>query len=391
MSFKILPLILIVLSIGSAIELEMLTPSFVDMAKFFKVSAEIIGWTVTANLIGFILGALFIGALSDSYGRKKITIIGNLLLLTGAIGCMLSPVIEILLFSRFVQGIGAATAIVLVPVIIADIYQVAEAEKFYKINNAVLTIFTAGAPVAGGFINDSLGWRANFTFVVIIEFFAWLILVIFFVESKKNEYTKFNIISIYKDFKVVLLNFKFLLAANIPSLIWVIYFIFITYAPFIYIEKFGINAKLYSIHLLVFVGVYSTASFFAIKIKTTKKSLFIGCFTNIVAFMIMFYAKSPYLMTFSMCINSLGAALIVPAIFSYSMGMFPECKGISSSAIVLLRNIFMALGVWIVGIFYAGSVFSIAFPSLIVAIIISLMTFYLIKCSNIFKNEIDVV
>ena len=107
--------------------------------------------------------------------------------------------------------------------------------------------------------------------------------------------------------------------------------------------------------------------------------------------MIMFYAKSPYLMTFSMCINSLGAALIVPAIFSYSMGMFPECKGISSSAIVLLRNIFMALGVWIVGIFYAGSVFSIAIPSLIVAIIISLMTFYLIKCSNIFKNEIDVV
>ena len=134
--------------------------------------------------------------MSDSYGRKKTILIDNLVLLLGAIGCMISPTIEILIFSRFIQGIGAATAVVLVPVIIADVYQIVEAEKFYKISNAVLTIFTAAAPVAGGFINDAFGWSANFTFVAIVEFFAWLMLVLFFVESKKDVYKKFNVISI---------------------------------------------------------------------------------------------------------------------------------------------------------------------------------------------------
>ena len=76
MSFKFLPFLLIVLSIGSAIELEMLTLSFVDMSKFFKVSAETMGWTVTSNLIGFILGALFMAhCLIHMVARKQFLLI----------------------------------------------------------------------------------------------------------------------------------------------------------------------------------------------------------------------------------------------------------------------------------------------------------------------------
>ena len=39
---------------------------------------------------------------------------------------------------------------------------------------------------------------------------------------------------LYKDFKVVLSNFTFLSAVTSANLMWVLYFIFITYAPFVY-------------------------------------------------------------------------------------------------------------------------------------------------------------
>ena len=384
---KFLPFLLIIFSIGSAIEMEMFTPSFVDMSHFFKVSAGIMGWTITSNLIGFIIGSFFIGPISDSYGRKKTMFFGNLVLLIGAIGCVFSQSIEFLIFSRFIQGLGAATGIVLVPVIIADIYKLDKAEKFYKINSVVMNIFTAAAPVAGGFINDFFNWRANFVVVVIIEFIAWVLLIILFEESKKDQYKKFCVVSVYKNFKMVLLNNKFLAAISVPILLTMIYFIFITYAPFLYVKTFHVTPSSYSINLLVFVGVYSLSCFALINIKTTKKSLYLGCFLNTIAFALMFLSESPYFMTFTLCLHAVGSAFLVPPIFAYSMNIFPDHKGASSSALTVSRNIFLAFGVWIAGLFYNDTVFSIAMPLFLIAVFVVISVVYIVKYLDLIKKS----
>ncbi len=180
MSPKILILVLIVLSIGSAIEIEMISPSFVDMSKFFNASTELMGWVVTSNILGFILGSIFIGAISDAYGRKKTLLCGNFILLVGAFGCVISKSIWFLIFCRFVQGLGAATGIVLVPIIVADVFKHREAEKFYRIMQSVNNSFTAGAPIVGGIVNDYVGWRTNIFIIVVIELIAWISILFFF-------------------------------------------------------------------------------------------------------------------------------------------------------------------------------------------------------------------
>ncbi|MGL9732183.1 MAG: MFS transporter [Wolbachia sp.] len=83
-------------------------------------------------------------------------IIGNTLLLVGAVGCVFAPSVLWLLIFRFIQGIGVSTSVV-VFAIVSDSYKDDEAVKFIGVMNSVLTIVMAAAPVLGSFINEIVG------------------------------------------------------------------------------------------------------------------------------------------------------------------------------------------------------------------------------------------
>jgi sugar porter (SP) family MFS transporter len=66
------------------------------------------------------VGAGVSGALSDRLGRRTIILVAAVIFAVGAIGAALSPSVEILIFSRFVLGLGVGTASALVPSYISE-------------------------------------------------------------------------------------------------------------------------------------------------------------------------------------------------------------------------------------------------------------------------------
>lgn len=94
-------------------------------------------------------------------------IIGNAMLLIGAIGCVFAPSINWLLISRFAQGIGDIVSVI-VFAIIADSYQGNKAVKFIGIMNAILTVVMAIAAILGSFINEAVGWRGSYSTVAVM-------------------------------------------------------------------------------------------------------------------------------------------------------------------------------------------------------------------------------
>ncbi|WP_030417360.1 MFS transporter, partial [Streptomyces sp. NRRL S-1448] len=109
----------------------MSVPSFPDIAKSLTASESSVQLTITYNFFGYCLGALAYGPLSDRFGRRKVMLIGNTIMLAGALGCAIAPNIEFLLGSRLIQGVGASTSVVLVFVIIGDVYQGTELFKMF--------------------------------------------------------------------------------------------------------------------------------------------------------------------------------------------------------------------------------------------------------------------
>ena len=145
---KNLPALLVITLLPCWAEVDISVPSFPGMAAYFEASDSLIQTTITVNFLGFCISTLLYGPLSDVFGRRKVMLIGNAIMLLGAFGCVFSPSIEFLLFARFVQGLGASTSTILVFSIITDKYCQEESAKIISSINAVTTIFISFSKVS---------------------------------------------------------------------------------------------------------------------------------------------------------------------------------------------------------------------------------------------------
>ncbi|WP_353270402.1 multidrug effflux MFS transporter [Wolbachia endosymbiont (group A) of Myopa testacea] len=362
----LLPFLLILSLIAKFIEIDISVPSFPDMVHYFNVSEGTIQLTIAYNFLGFCIGGLFFGPLSECYGRRRIMIIGNTLLLIGAVGCVFAPSIFWLLISRFVQGIGVSTSVV-VFAIVADSYKGDEAVKFIGIMNSVLTVVMAIAPVLGSFINEIVGWRGNYATVAILCLISWVLLLFLLPETKKDR-DAFSLKKIMKDYRKLLSSPRFVTLSLMSSLFSAAYMSFITCGPFLYMETFGLSSTIYALHQGAIVGCFSLISLFAGKILQKLGEIWcvisgtsVGAIGSLL--LVIFSIIVPhsfYLVTLSMIIFSISCAICQPVIFNASINVFPEIKGTASSTVSFIRAFIMAIFIGLTSYVYNGQAISVA-------------------------------
>ncbi len=384
----LLPFLLILSLIAKFIEIDISVPSFPDMVRYFNVSEGTIQLTIAYNFLGFCIGGLFFGPLSECYGRRRIMIIGNTLLLIGAVGCIFAPSIFWLLISRFVQGIGVSTSVV-VFAIVADSYKGDEAVKFIGIMNSVLTVVMAIAPVLGSFINEIVGWRGNYATVAILCLISWVLLLLALPETKKDR-DIFSLKKMMKDYRKLLSSPRFVTLSLMSSLFSAAYMSFITCGPFLYMKTFGLSSTIYALHQGAIVGCFSLISLFAGKIL--QKLGAIKCVisgTSVVAIgsllLVIFSIIVPhsfYLVTLSMIIFSIGCATFQPVIFNASINVFPEIKGTASSAVSFIRAFIMAIFIGLTSYVYNGQAISVAVLVLSAIVLELVFTVYLLRLKD---------
>ncbi len=91
------------------------------LSNVFDLSSFELGFTVSSALIGTIIGALFIGPLSDRYGRRAVLFILAVFYFISALGSGLAWSWSSFLFFRLLGGIGVGGASVVSPMYIAEI------------------------------------------------------------------------------------------------------------------------------------------------------------------------------------------------------------------------------------------------------------------------------
>lgn len=372
--------LLILSIIACCIEIDISVPSFPDMAAYFSASEMQIQMTIAYNFLGFCFAALFYGPLSESFGRRRLMIIGNACLLLGAAGCAFSPSIQFLWVARFLQGIGAATSAVLVFAIVADVYKGSEATKIIAVMNAIITVCMAIAPVSGAFINEAIGWRGNYGVVALISLVSWCLLVIFLPETKP-EVRPFKPIDIWLDYKKILSSIPFLCASFIPTLMYSAFLSFVASASFLYIDTFGLSIRMYALHQGFIVAAFSLVSLYSNSVivrygakQCVLAAIIIAPILSTVFILVtLFDPHSPYLITGIMSLYCVCFAVCYPAIFSRSMEIFPEIKGTASSAIMGMRAFISSAFLVLSGYLYNGEPFRVALVgSLAILLVIGL-------------------
>ncbi|WP_065094703.1 MULTISPECIES: multidrug effflux MFS transporter [unclassified Wolbachia] len=384
----LLPFLLILSLIAKFIEIDISVPSFPDMVRYFNVSEGTIQLTIAYNFLGFCIGGLFFGPLSECYGRRRIMIIGNTLLLVGAVGCVFAPSIFWLLISRFVQGIGASTSVV-VFAIVADSYKGDEAVKFIGIMNSVLTVVMAIAPVLGSFINEIVGWRGNYATVAILCLISWVLLLLALPETKKDR-DIFSLKKTMKDYRKLLSNPRFVTLSLMSSLFSAAYMSFITCGPFLYMKTFGLSSTIYALHQGAIVGCFSFISLFAGKILQKLgaiKCVIFGTSVGAIGSLLLvifsiIVPHSFYLVTLSMIIFSIGCAICQAVVFNASLNVFPKIKGTASSALSFIRAFIMAIFIGLTSYIYNGQTISVAVLVLSAIVLELVFTVYLLRLKD---------
>lgn len=150
-------------------------PSMPEIGRVFDASPWLVQQTLTAYLAPFAIMTLWHGAISDTLGRRRVTLIGLALFDLASIGCALAWNIESLLIFRVLQGMTAGTGMVVGRAIVRDVLDGAEAQRLMSQVTLVFAVAPAVAPVLGGWLHVWFGWRAVFAFLVLFTTSVWVL------------------------------------------------------------------------------------------------------------------------------------------------------------------------------------------------------------------------
>lgn len=393
---KNLPFLLVLSLLACCVEVDISVPSFPDISDYFGISDGMTQMTIAMNFLGFCISSAIYGPLSDAFGRRKIMLIGNAIMLVGAMGCTISNSIELLLFFRLIQGIGASTSAVLAFAMIADSYSSEKSAKIIGTMNSLISIFMTAAPIAGAFINESIGWRGNYSTVAIISLVSWVMLYLWLPETKTNIEV-FSIKKIKSDFKTLLSDKAFMCAALAPSLTYAGWMVFVSCASFVYIETYELSIVHYALHQGAVIFVFSTCSLYY---STISKA--IGAFNCVIygVYLMIFgsvalliialiFDNAPYLTTLSMMIFGVGAAIFYPVVFARSLELFPNISGTASSVIMSIRALVCAAFIAISSYIYYGKLWTVSAMILASVVFLIVSTLLLLNLISFAKNDTE--
>ena len=138
------------------------------LASDFMSALTTVNWVVISYLIAlatFVLGA---GVLGDSFGRKRLLMLGIGIFTGAAVLGALSVNVTMLVLARLLQGVGASF-------ILSQAYALASVQlpagrtgKALGLLSSTTAMGTALGPAAGGVLLDSQGWQAVFWLMALL-------------------------------------------------------------------------------------------------------------------------------------------------------------------------------------------------------------------------------
>ncbi|HEY2659517.1 MAG TPA: MFS transporter [Caulobacteraceae bacterium] len=157
------------------------------LAASLKAGAGELQWVINAYLLPLSALLLLGGAAGDRFGRVRLLVAGTSLFGAASVVCALAPSLHWLLLGRGLQGMGAAMLMPNSLAILGASFSGEARGRAIGIWASMGAVMGAGGPVLGGWLIDTVGWRAIFLINLPLAIGAVVLALLFVKEVDRNK------------------------------------------------------------------------------------------------------------------------------------------------------------------------------------------------------------
>jgi len=157
---------LIVLTGLGALTMNVFLPSLPDMAAYFGTEYWVMQLSVSLYLAMNAVLQLFIGPISDRFGRRPVLLGSLILFCIATLGAILAPTATVFLIFRMAQAVIVA-GLVLGRAVVRDMVPQEEAASMIGYVTMGMAVVPMIGPAFGGVLDQAFGWQSSFVLLLV--------------------------------------------------------------------------------------------------------------------------------------------------------------------------------------------------------------------------------
>ncbi|SFN67905.1 MFS transporter, DHA1 family, bicyclomycin/chloramphenicol resistance protein [Chryseobacterium oleae] len=378
-NLSIVVFILALLNTLESLSIDLYLPAFPSMAQIFQTDIGHIQISISVFFAGFAFGQLLWGPLSDKTGRKPMLYCGLLLFIIGATAIFFTENIYVLWAMRFLQAFGGSAGIVIGRAIVIDLYDRQKSVSIFSQQSQISGIAPIVAPLLGSVFLKFWGWNSSFAFLTILGLIT-LFMVYKYVPETNSKMTLPENAEDEKGLKdhlkTILSNKEFISSTMIGSIAFASLIIYISNAPFLFMELHGFSSGVFSFifgfnSLALITAAYLTPKLIK-RISDTKLLLAATLLLLIVCSLHILIAAgnlSVALEIMMLYLSLLAIGVLFPITSAHALSPFKEGRGTAAAVMGFMQLMVTFLLSGLAGFLEADSIMPMVFMRAGIAII----------------------
>jgi Bcr/CflA subfamily drug resistance transporter len=339
------------------------TPSLPDIARTFGIGNEWVNLTLSIYFIGFALGVLLWGRLSDRIGRRRAMLWGIGIYVLGCTACYASGNITLMVVSRFIQAFGASAGSVVTQTMMRDVFSGQRRSQVFSAVGGAIALAPAIGPFIGGYVDEWWGFYANFVvlFVMGVLLFAYCLKAL--PETRPEQPSTQTSVNLWGLASKMIRDSHVWVCAFLIAGCNGILFSYYGEAPFIFVELLGFTPSQYGLFGLVVAFAIVFASFLSHRLNakmSSERVIGLGCSTMTLGSLLLLLCSQHlsvlWFMT-PMMIIFVGMGLTIPNSISIALRSYQHVVGSAGAIFGLMYYVLIAFMTELMGIFHDGTMF----------------------------------
>ena len=351
---RLLTVILACLGMVGALAIDTYLPSIPAIGREFGVGPLAVQQTLSVFLFCFAFMMLFYGTLSDSFGRRPVILIALAVYTVASLGAVFAPTFGMLLACRALQGLAAGAGSVIGQAIVQDRFSHDQAHA-QRIMSHIMVVFglaPAIAPILGGWLHVTFGWRSTFVFLALFGALMMVLVYRGLPESLPREQRHaFHGMAIARNYLMVARRPRFLLLALSVGMAFGGLSLYIGSAANFVMDILHLPETAFAWLFIPMIGGMTLGSAWGSKAASRiapGKMMWLGfaimgaASVLSVSYNALFVAAIPWAVL-PLAIYTFGLAVAMPALQVSALSLFPDNRGLASSMLSFIQMTAFAL------------------------------------------------